>query len=183
MTNFYHPSHPQGLNNDAAFSFPPSNPFSTPRTGTPTSSSHHPLDEQPPSPSHPRKGSFAEASSPRNDLPPAYSPETWQKGVPKGPPQDGAPLALPRRLSRSVSPAGRLPEMNRDPSAAETNIAMGQHEHVPLYINEGHDNQGYHGYGGSWRGPGGYWNTPYARKIHRRKMIASIAVFVSFLYI
>lgn len=182
MSDSHHASNSQGLNNEASFPmFPPSNPFSTPRTGTSETSapSHAPHPEQPSPAHHPRKGSFTETFPATNDLPPAYSPETWRRDVQKGPQQHGAPLRLPPGPSLSVFPASRLPGTNRDPPAAEIDIAMGQHERNQQYMNEGHNKQGYYGYCRSWHGPGWGWNTPYGRKVQRRKMIAAIVVFVS----
>ena len=122
--------------------FPPSNPFSTPRSDTPesTSSRIQPHQASPtPLPSRtPRKGSFTEVLSP-NDAPPAYTSSTLnhpQSASPPILPEDVSPLQMPRRPSRSVSPVGRVPITSYAPSQEQIGVTVGQHDGDP-FMNSG----------------------------------------------
>ena len=117
--------------------FPPSNPFSTPRLSTPEPISFRSQPQQASS-SHqmsrtPRKGSFTEVLSP-NEAPPAYTSTLnhTPSASPPIPPQDVSPLDMPRRPSRSVSPLGRVPTNSHAPSQEEIHVPLGQHDRYPF---------------------------------------------------
>ena len=157
---------------------PPSNPFSTPRSSTPESTSPRSQPHQassPPQPScTPRKGSFTEVLSP-NDAPPAYS-STFnhpQSASPPIHPEGVSPLQIPRRPSRSVSPVGRVPATNHAPSEEEIRIAMGRHDRDPL-MNSGR----YEVLGPYPRGNYGMGSYRHARNYRARNVLAFLVLVV-----
>ena len=159
--------------------FPPSNPFSTPRSNTPepTSSRIQPpqASSTPPLPSRtPRKGSFTEVLSPI-DAPPAYTStlNNPQSASPPILPQDVSPLQMPRRPSRSVSPIGRVPVTNHAPSQDEIGVRMRQHDGDP-FMNSGR----YEVPGAYARGNYGLGSYRHVRNYRARNILAFVVLVV-----
>ena len=134
------------------------------------------LNKQPRPPNNharPRKGSFTEVLSP-NDGPPAYTAAVPHKDSvsPPTPPKDFPPHGMPRRPSRSVSPANRLPRTFRETTPDDQYMAGGRHSHDPLVDTARYEEPGFYGRRGYGRG--GYRNA----KNYRAANIISFVVFV-----
>ena len=159
--------------------FPPSNPFSTPRSSTPEPTSSliqpHQASSPPQTSRTPRKGSFTEVFTP-NDAPPAYS-STFSHPQSASPPvhhpEDVSPLQMPRQPSRSVSPASRVPITNHAPSQEEIRVAMGRHDRDPLM------NSGRYEVPGTYpRGNYGMGSYRHARNYRARNVLTFLVLVV-----
>lgn len=145
-----------------AFNFnisPPSNSFSTPSSDTPEARSlptWPPQASSPPKQSRtPRKGSFTEVLSP-NDNPPAYTAALPHKDSvsPPTPPKDFPSHHMPRRPSRSVSPANRLPSTLSEITPDDRYMTGGRHSHDPFVDTARYEEPGF--YSGRGYRRGGY---------------------------
>ena len=157
--------------------FPPSNPFSTSSPSTPEARSLPTWPQQTTSPPKqsrkPRKGYFTEVLSP-NDGPPAYTAALPHKDSvsPPTPPKDFPPHGMPRRPSRSVSPANRLPSTSSEINPGDQYMAGGRPSHDPFVDSARYEEPGFYGRRGYGRG--GYRNP----NNYRAANIISFVVFV-----